>query len=667
MDLSDASLYTNRELSLLEFNRRVLAQARDPRNPLLERLRFLTICSSNLDEFFEIRAAGVKAQVQQRVEGIGSDGSTPRDTMRRISEVAHELVAQQYEVLTGEMFPALEEQGIHVLYRARWSERVHAWAADYFAREVQPVLTPVGLDLAHPFPMVLNKSLNFIVSVEGDDAFGRSSGLAVVQAPRVLPRLIALPEDIAGAKHHFLSLSGILHENVGRLFPGMKVIGCHPFRVTRNSDLWVDEEEVDDLLRALKGELRRRHYADAVRLEVRDSCPEHISQFLLEHFDLSAQDLYQVRGPVNVYRLAALYDLVDRPDLKYPPLRQTVAAGLDGDHSFFERVRQGDVLLHHPFESFGPALGLLREAAEDPDVLAIKATLYRTGAGSPITDALLDAARNGKEVTAVVEVRARFDEEANIQTATRLQQVGAKVAYGVVGYKAHAKMILIVRREGGVIRRYVHLGTGNYHVGNTRAYTDWGLLSCNAALAEDVHDVFNEMTGLGQVGPLRKLVQSPFSFFDWLLGRIEQEIEAARRGDPAWIKIKVNSLSERQIIEALYRASMAGVDVELWVRGICCLRPGVPGISDRIRVYSLIGRHLEHHRVYCFCNGGDEVVFCGSADLMPRNLFYRVEVAFPVETPALKARVRDESFDPEVREHHCVWSLGPDGVYVVEE
>lgn len=661
---SSANLFINRELSLLEFNRRVLAQAQDTDTPLLERLRFLTICSTNLDEFFEIRVAGVKQQLTFKVNAPTPDGLSPQDISKLISDTSHALVEHQYRVLNEELLPALEREGIFISRRDSFTEGPRAeWLKSYFLREVMPVLTPVGLDPAHPFPRVLNKSLNFAITVEGSDAFGRDADYAVVQAPRSLPRVVRVPAEIARGPHDFALLSSIIHENVGELFPGMKVTGCYQFRLTRNSELWVEEEEVDDLLHALEGELTRRNWGDSVRLELADNCPPEIRTFLQEQFNLNVEDVYQVNGPVNLYRLARVYDLVDRADLKFPTFVPSTPRALSYSTDMFEVLRRGDVLLHHPYESFTPVLELLRQAAKDPDVLAIKQTLYRTGNDSPIVDALINAARAGKEVTAVVELRARFDEAANIDLATRLQNAGANVLYGIVGYKAHAKMLHIVRREAKGLRYYTHLGTGNYHAKTARAYTDFGYLTASNAIGEDVHKIFLQLTGLGKVTKLKKLLQSPFTLSQSLLQLIDAEIEHAKAGRPARIAAKLNSLSEPGIISALYKASQAGVQIDLLVRGVCGLRPGIPGVSDNIRVRSIVGRFLEHSRVYYFNAGGEEIVYCSSADWMNRNFFRRVECAFPIEDPVLKRRVYDEAIGRSLEDNAQAWNLRSDGTY----
>ncbi len=663
IDFKQPDLYINRQLSLLEFNRRVIAQALDPQNPLLERLRFLCIASTNLDEFFEIRVASLKQAVELGSVQAGPDNRTPPEVLAAISAEAHKLVEEQYRVLNEVLTPLLAEQNIRFLRRSEWTPAQHAWLQEYFIEELLPIISPLGLDPAHPFPRVQNKSLNFIVSLEGKDAFGRNSGFAVVQAPRALPRLIQLPPDEAGnGPHDFVFLSSVIHAFVDQLFPGMKVKGCYQFRVTRNSELFVEEEEVDDLLQAMEGELLSRRYGDAVRLEVAANCPDSLADFLMEEFELGKDDLYQVNGPVNLNRLIAVYDLVDRPDLKFTAFTPGLPPQLAPASDLFERIRQGDILLHHPFHSFLPVVDFVRQAASDPQVLVIKQTLYRAGPDSAIVDALVAAARAGKEVTVVIELRARFDEEANIALANRLQEAGAHVVYGVVGHKTHAKMILVVRREGRELNHYAHLGTGNYHSRTARLYTDYGLLTCNEAICEDVRRIFLQLTSLGKLSKLNGILQSPFTLHAGLIARIEREAQLAASGRPARIIAKVNALVEPQIIQALYAASGAGVEIDLIVRGMCSLRPGIPGVSERIRVRSVIGRFLEHTRVYYFHNDGEPQVFCSSADWMERNFFRRVEVAFPL----LDERIRDQvirDLETYLDDNCQAWILGSDGRY----
>ncbi len=660
-DVNDPRLYINRELSMLEFDRRVLEQARDPGMPLLERLRFLGISSTNLDEFFEIRASGLRQQVAFGVSQPGPDGLTPQEVLAQIGEAAHRIVEEQYRLLNETLLPGLAAQGIRVLPPDQWNARQARWLRRYFTAEVMPVLTPMGLDPAHPFPRVLNKSLSFVVQVEGADAFGRGSGIAIVSVPRSLPRLLPLPPEVRGGRHDFVLLSSLVEAHAGEIFPGMSVTGCHAFRATRNSDLWVDEEEVDNLLQALKGELPSRHYGDAVRLEVAQATPEELAHYLLQQLGLGPADLFRCRGPVNLHRLSVLHELVDRPDLKFPPFQPGLPRRLTQGGDLFSVLRRGDVLLHHPYESFSPVIELARQAAADPAVLAIKMTLYRTGTRSPLGEALIDAARAGKEVTAVIELRARFDEAANIDLATRLQEAGANVVYGVVGYKAHAKLLLVVRREGRRLRRYAHLGTGNYHPATARSYTDFSLLTADREIGEDVHKVFLQMTGLGKVMRLKKLLHSPFSLQRTLIALIDNEAERARQGRTSGIRAKMNSLAEPGVIRALYRAGQAGVPIDLIVRGPCCLRPGVPSVSATIRVRSLIGRFLEHSRVWCFHADGEELTFLSSADWMARNFFRRVETAFPVEDARLKARVLNEGLAIPLADTAQSWLLSADG------
>ena len=659
-DLEAPELYLHRELSTLEFQARVLELARDPQVPLLERLRFMTIVSSNLDEFFEVRVASMMERVKLGVGRPGPDGLDHREALTRISAVVHELVDHQYRVLNEDLLPALAAQGIRLIKRSEWTEIQQDWIRRYFKQQVLPVLSPVALDTAHPFPNVQNKSLNFIITLQGKDAFGRNIEHAILKVPRALPRIIKLPES-AGGEADFVMISSVIHENVGRLFPGMEAVACHQFRVTRNSNLWVDEEEVDDLRSALKGELHGRKYGAGVRLEVADNCKNATARFLAAKHNLDQQrDVYTVNGPVNLHRLGALVELVHRPELRYPPMAPSSPLPPKGD--LFELLRErGSVLLHHPYESYHPVVDLVWAAARDPHVLAIKQTLYRTGSKSPVVEALVEAARSGKEVTAVIELRARFEEAANIRITTRLEAAGASVVYGVVGHKCHAKMLLIVRREGKKLRRYAHLGTGNYHTGTARAYTDYSLLTSDSAVGEDVHALFMGLTGLGKVPKTRKLLHSPFTLKKRILHAIEQETENAREGREAWIKAKCNALTDPGVIQALYRASQAGVQVDLVIRSICCLRPGVPGVSENIRVRSIVGRFLEHTRVFCFANSGQPEVYCSSADWMTRNLERRVEACFPIEEPTQSLRVMKE-LDLYQRDA-TGWELQTDGTY----
>jgi polyphosphate kinase len=657
--------FINRELSLLAFNRRVLAQAADARVPLLERLRFLCIVSSNLDEFFEIRVAGVKEQIKLGGQATGVDGLSPQEVFRRVNKEAHALIAEQYALLNEAILPALAAEDIFFYKRSTWTPEQSEWIRDFFFREVMPVLTPIGLDPAHPFPRVLNKSLNFAVELEGKDAFGRAGGAAIVQAPRALPRVIQLPRELTGVDHGFVFLSSILHRYVGELFAGMAVLGCYQFRVTRNSDLWVDDEEIKNLRTALQGELPQRHFGDAVRLEVADNCSETMTEFLLQQFSLASADLYRAPGIVNMVRLMSVPDRVERPDLKYPPFQPGLPKALSKRPQIFDVLRKEDVLLHHPFQSFAPVIQLLEQAADDPQVVAIRMTVYRTGTDSVLLQHLLRAAQKGKEVTVVVELMARFDEEANLNIAARLEEVGAHVVYGVFGYKTHAKMLMVLRREDGKYRRYVHLGTGNYHPRTTRFYTDFGLLTCNEEIATDVNEVFKQLTGLGKASALKHLWQAPFTLHDNMLAAVRAETEAAKAGRKAQIIAKMNSLLEPEIIEALYEASQAGVQVDLIVRGVCAIRPGVKGLSENIRVRSVIGRFLEHHRIFYFYADGEDKVYLGSADWMERNFFRRIEVIFPVLDPKLKRRVIKEGLRLYVHDNCQSWEMDSAGNFGV--
>ncbi|MGM0434988.1 MAG: polyphosphate kinase 1 [Pseudomonadota bacterium] len=661
-DLKAPENYFNREISHLQFNYRVLRQACDESHPLLERLMFCCIFSSNMDEFFEIRAAGLRQQLKYGREVPGSDGRAPQQTLNEISEVAHRYVAEQYRILNERIIPELREQNIHFVRRREWTRAQADWVARYFRDEIMPVVNPIGLDPSHPLPRLVNKSLNFIVELEGKDAFGRETGMAIVPAPRSLPRLVRLPDEVCTSGDNLVFLSSMIHAHANLLFPGMRIKGCYQFRLTRNADLEL-EDDLEDLASALRGELLSRRFGDAVRLEVADNCPRHLADFLLRQFGLTERELYWANGPVNLARLTAVSDLVNRPDLQHPAMTPGLPKTLKGRDSTLDAVRQQDILLLHPYESYSPVVDFLRQAARDPQVLAIRQTLYRTGADSEMVEALAEAARRGKEVTAVIELRARFDEAENLELASRLQEAGVIVVYGVVGYKTHAKMILIVRRENGRLKRYVHLGTGNYHAGNARLYTDYSFMSCDDALGDDVNKIFQQLTGMGKTLRIQKLLHAPFTLHKRVLEMIERETTNALAGKRARIIVKVNGLTEAEVIRALYRASCAGVQVDLIVRGICCLRPGVEGLSDNIRVVSIIGRFLEHSRVYWFANAGKPEVYCSSADWMERNLINRVETCFPVEDRRLARRLRRD-LEVYLRDNAQSWELQPDGNYI---
>ena len=652
--------FINRELSILDFHLRVLEQAVDPLHPLLDRLNFLLIFSRNMDEFFEIRVAGVMEQLMLENESRSPDGLTPKQVLEQISRTAHEAIDRQYRILNDEIFPKLREADISFLRRGELTPAQSVWIKKYFQEQVAPVLTPISLDPAHPFPRLVNKSLNFIVTLEGKDAFGRQIDLAVVPAPRSLPRVVRLPDELTGGKEHFVMLSAIIHEHVSDLFPGMTATGCYQFRVTRNADLALNED-VEDLAKALIGELSSRRFGRAVRLEVTHNCPKHIYEYLLDEFDLHEEQLYKVDGPVNLARLVSNFKV---PHLRYDSHVPVLPKVLKKTENIFLAMQKQDILLHHPFESFAPVINLLREAARDPQVLAIKQTLYRSGADSEIVQVLAEAARNGKEVTAVIELRARFDEESNIEVANVLQEAGAVVVYGIVGYKTHAKMILVVRRENNKLVRYVHLGTGNYHATNARIYTDYGLLTTDKELCEDVHRIFQELTGMGKMAKLKKLLHAPFTLHAQLVTFIDEEIENAKAGKPAQIIIKVNALTEVQLINKLYEASQAGVQIDLIIRSICCLRPGLTGLSENIRVRSIVGRFLEHTRVFYFGNAGNARIYCSSADWMDRNLFSRVEACFPIEEPSLKKRIYQQGLINYLKDNQQAWELQGDGTWV---
>jgi polyphosphate kinase len=648
--------YLNREQGILSFNERVLALAMDKRMPLLERLRFLTIVSNNLDEFFEVRVAELKQ--------LAIDGIAP------IYARANALIASQYQLLNSELLPALAQQGITLHPSHSWNAAQRQWAERQFKASIEPLLTPLALNPALPFPKILNKSLNFIVELEGADVFGRKLTFAIVQAPRLLPRILSVPPEISGHPHGLMLLSSVVQGFIGKLFEGLQIKGVYQFRVTRNSELFVDEEEVADLREALQGELLQRQYGDEVRLEVSSNASAKVVEFLLHRFELTAQDCYRVDGPVNLTRLSQMIDLVGRPDLLFKPFEpaslRLVSKGNDLGvvDALFNTLRKRDLLFHHPYESFGPVAEFLNSAAIDPQVVAIKQTVYRTGADSALMSSLIAAARAGKEVTVVVELMARFDEETNINWAQKLEQAGAHVVYGVVGHKTHAKMALVVRREGkrGLVC-YAHLGTGNYHAKTAKLYEDFGMLTSNRELTDDVQAMFYRLTGVGTQTRLNRLVTSPFDLHDWLIAAIHAEIKAAKAGKKALIMCKVNALLSHSIIEALYLASQAGVKVELIVRGVCALRPGVRGVSENIRVRSVVGRFLEHSRIYYFENGGKHQVFLASADLMDRNLLRRVEVAFPVLQADLKKRVIAEGFRIHLQDNHSAWMMGVDGSY----
>ena len=653
--------FINRELSWLEFNQRVLEEALNPTHPLLERVKFLCIVSSNLDEFFEVRVAGLKQQIESDVVERSTDGLTASETFRAITKRIRRMVDDQYACWREQLLPALSQNGIRILDLAGLEPADQAWLQDFYRAQVRPVLTPLAIDPAHPFPQLLNKSLNLIVRLEMRRGQEMLKHLAVVQIPRMLPRLVKLPR--ADGRQDYVYLSRLIGHFLADLFPGTRLLGYWPFRVTRNSELYIDEEETANLLKAVENELHNRRKGDAVRLEVDDQCPGAIREALLKTLRLTEDDLYLIDGPLNPTRLLALYEGDHSPELRDPPFVAPITAALHDQADLFAAIRERDILLHHPYENFSSLVDFLETAAEDPDVLAIKQTLYRTGGDPRIIGALENAVRNGKQVTGGGGLRARFDEANNIQWARQLEESGVHVVYGLVGYKIHGKACLVVRREGHHIRRYVHLATGNYNPTTARLYTDLGLLTCRAEFGEDATNFFNLLTGICQFQPMRKLLVSPFELHPRLLELIERETDHARRGLPARIIAKINSLAERQVIEALYRVSQAGVQIELIVRGICALRPGLKGVSENITVRSIVDRLLEHSRIYYFENACQPQVFIGSADWLPRNFFRRIEVVFPVEDGVLRERVIREILGICLADNTKARFLQPDGSY----
>ena len=654
--------FINRELSWLEFNRRVLEEAQDQRQPLIERVKFLTIVSSNLDEFFEIRVAGIKQQIESETSDVGPDGLSPSEVFDRIQKTVRQLVAAQYTLWNSDFLPELAKNGIYVREIAELPTKRAAWAHRYFLQEVVPMLTPLAVDASHPFPHLLNRSHNLLVRAK--TRRGSEPLHAIVQVPRVVPRLILMPRGKGSDEPwEYIYLASLIKQHIGELFPGLILDGVHAFRVTRNSDLYIDDEEAENLLRTIEHELRRSSRGNAVRLEVEADCPKDFLSLLLEFFNLSEADAYKLDGPLSMTHLQPLVANDAFGKLKDRPFQPSRDPALPPHVDFFEVLRRQDVLLHHPYDSFDQIVELIEKAANDPQVLAIKMTLYRTSGDSPIVGALIEAANAGKQVTAIVELRARFDEAMNIQWARRLEEAGAHVIYGVVGLKTHCKMLLIVRRDADRLRHYVHLGTGNYHSRTARIYTDFSLLTSESQLTEEVATVFNTLTGLAGYPGLKKLMVAPFDMHSRLIQCIERERDNARAGKPARIVAKLNALVDQEMIEKLYEASCSNVTIDLIVRGICCLRPKIPDLSENIRVISIVGRFLEHSRMYYFENAGDPVVYLSSADWMPRNFYRRIEVAFPVETPALRDQVTNDVIPTFLHDRVKSRELQPDGTY----
>jgi polyphosphate kinase len=653
--------FLSRELSWLEFNQRVLDEATNAENPLLERVKFFCIVSSNLDEFFEVRVAGIKQQIEAETVERSVDGLTATETLRAITRRVRRMVRDQYACWRRQLRPELARNSIRFLKLADLNKADRRWIEDFYRSEVLPVLTPLAIDSAHPFPQLLNKSLNLMVKLVVA-ADGKSmSRLAVVQVPRVLPRLVKLPRH--DGRMDYVFLGQLIGRHLEDLFPGTKVQGWWLFRVTRNSELYIDDEEVANLLAAVEQELQRRRRGDAVRLEVERDCPEEVRAELLRQLRLAEDDLYVIDGPLNPVRLMTICDGDHSPELRYPPFVAPVARPLRGHDDLFAVIRQRDILLHHPFESFESVVSFLQQAAQDSHVLAIKQTLYRTGGDARIIGALMDAVKNGKQVTAVVELRARFDEANNIQWARQLEEAGVHVVYGLVGYKIHCKATLVVRRDSDQIRRYAHLATGNYNPSTARLYTDVGLFTCRAEFGEDVTNLFNLLTGISQFRPMQRLWVAPFDLHERLEGLIDREAGHAQQGLPARIVAKMNSLVDREIIEALYRASQAGVKIDLIVRGICCLRPALRGLSENITVRSIVDRFLEHSRIFYFENASQPEVFLSSADWMPRNFYRRIETAFPVLDGNLRERITSELLSLPLADNTRARLLQADGYY----
>ena len=661
--LDNKDYYINREFTALAFNERVLQLANNEHIPLLERMRYLCICSNNLDEFFEIRVAGLKEKIAAGFRKLSIDGLTAEEVLSHLSKKTHILIDELYSIFNKKLIPLMQKENIHFYDTEEWTDDIHLWAKHFFKNEVLPVVSPIALDVAHPFPSLFNKSLNFLVSLSGTDAFDRNIKYAVVHAPRSLPRIIHLPSELCENGSYFVYLSSIIKTYVHLFFPGMEIEGCYAFRLTRNSDLFLRDEEVDDLAAAVQRELFSRHYGHVTRLEIEKQSPEEITDFLIQKFHLRHEDVYQCDGPVNLQRYIRAINDINRPDLKYPIYHSQYPIFLQHKNNLFSVLDEQDILLHHPFQSFDVVIDFVRQAAADPNVLAIKQTMYRTHFNSAIVQALVEAARAGKEVTAVIELRARFDEESNLKLANLLHKAGVLVLYGVVGFKTHAKMTLVIRRVLGKLKRYVHLGTGNYHQETAKLYTDLGLLTANPDITSDTQIIFQQLTGLGKNIKLKEMCHSPFTLQKNLLQLIDECATAAKKGIDAEIMIKINGLTDKTMIQAFYKASMAGVKITLIVRSVCCLRPHIPKISDNIRVISIVGRFLEHHRVYYFRSGKNEKIYCSSSDLMERNIYHRIEVMFPILDESCQKRIKQEIFKNYLKDNCNTWEMQEDGTY----
>jgi len=661
--LDNPAYYLNREFTALEFNERVLQLAEDPNTPLLEKVRFVCICSNNLDEFFEIRVAGLKEMFSIAPQKTGSDGLRFDETFYKLSILTHKLIERIYNFYNNKLLPELRKENIYFYEKSDWCEEINLWVRNYFKNEILPIISPIALDLAHPFPQLFNKSLNFIISLEGKDAFDRNINYAVVHAPRILPRMILLPKELTGDKDVFIYLSSIIKAHISSLFPGMEIKGCYAFRITRNSDLYFNDEGADDLAEAIQRELSSRHYGHVVRLEIDSDCPKEITEFLLNKYHLSFDDLYYCHGPVNLQRLMSIIKQVKKPKFEYPAFTPSFVVPLKQQKLLLNLLDEQDILIHHPYESYETVIDFVKQAAIDPNVLAIKQTLYRTHINSAMVKALLEASRRGKEVTAIIELRARFDEESNLKLATQLHEAGVLVLYGIMGYKTHAKMTLVVRRVLGKLKPYVHLGTGNYHEETSKHYTDFSLLTSHPEITADIQSIFQQLTGLGKMLKLKQIYHSPFTLQKRLLELIELCAKAASQKKDAKIFIKVNGLTDQKIIEALYKASQQGANILLFIRGACCLKPNIPNVSDNIKVVSIVGRFLEHHRIYYFKHDDEENYYCASADLMERNLYARVEIMFPILSEDCKKRINEEILRNYSKDNTNTWELQKDGSY----
>ncbi|MDF1758507.1 MAG: polyphosphate kinase 1 [Legionellaceae bacterium] len=661
--LDSPEYYLNREFTAFEFNERVLELAEDDKTPLLERLRYVCICSNNLDEFFEIRVSGLKEKIAVAPQKTDLDGRNAEDIFNQISKRAHKLINKIYKFVNTKLLPALRKENIYIFDTNDWTDDIGLWVNHYFKNEVLPIVSPIALDLAHPFPQLFNKSLNFIVSLEGKDAFDRNINYAIVHAPRALPRMIKLPSELCGDGPSFIYLSSIIKAHIHHFFPGMEIKGCYSFRITRNSDLFLNDEGADDLAAAIQRELSSRHYGNVVRLEIDHNCPDSIINFLLHKYHLRFDDVYLCNGPVNLQRLLSVIKQIKQPKLEYPVFTPEFPISIKHQHNLFDVLDEKDILVHHPYQSYNTVIDFVKQAASDSHVLAIKQTLYRTHVNSIMVQSLVEASRSGKEVTAIIELRARFDEESNLRLATRLHEAGVLVLYGIVGFKTHAKMTLVVRRVLNKLKPYVHLGTGNYHEQTTKQYTDIGLLTAHPDITADTQSIFQQLTGLGKMVKLKEIYHSPFTLQKRILHLIAQCAAAAKDGKESKIIIKVNGLSCQKIISALYEASQAGTNITLIIRGVCCLKPQVPGVSDNIRVISIVGRFLEHHRVYYFKHDEEENYYCASADLMERNIYARIEIMFPILSKDCQKRIQDEILKNYLKDNTNTWELKKDGTY----